>query len=139
RDLGQRAAVDAALVAVHDAGADELAHDEADAAGGLQVGRDVAAERLQVGDDRRSRGNRVEVLELELDSRFARDREQVEDAVRRAARAGDGGDRVLEGGARQDPARADVVADDVHRQLPGLVGRLLLVRVTRGDSGEAAR
>ena len=104
------------------AGADELASDEADAARGLQVGRDVAAARLQVGDDRRarrrsSRSPRARASTPDL----ARDREQVEDAVRRAARAGDGGDRVLERLARQDRATGAMsVADDVHHDLARL-------------------
>ena len=135
----ERAAVDAARVAVGDAGADELARDEADAAGLVHVGGDVAAARLQVGDDRGALGDLVEVLELERDPDLAGDREQVQDAVRRAAGAGDGGDRVLERVAREDLGRANVVADERHHELAGLAGRLGLRRVRRRDAREPAR
>ena len=124
RNLGERAAVDVRRVAVHEPGLQQLARDERDAAGGVQVGRDEAAARLDVGDDRRPLGDAVEVVELERDAELARDREQVEDAVRRAAGGGDRGDRVLERVAREDLRRAHVVADELHRDAAGVVGRL---------------
>ena len=134
RDLAERAAVDAARALVDEAGADELARDEADAARLVQVGGDVAAARLQVGDDRRARRDRVEVVELERDAGLARDREQVQHAVRRAAGAGDRGDRVLERLAREDRRRPRVVADEVHRHPPGLDRGRRLVGVRRRDA-----
>ena len=70
---------------------------------------------------------------------LAGDREQVEHAVRRAAGAGDRGDRVLERVARQDLRRPDVVADELHHELARLARRLGLRRVRRRDAGEAAR
>src|SRR5262249_23993425 len=138
-DVVERPAVHPALAAGDDAGADELARDEPDTTGLLQVGRYVAAERLQVGDDRRPAGDRVEVLELERDAGLPRDREQVEHAVRRAARAGDRGDRVLERLAREDRRRPRVRADELHRELAGLARGLVLPGMRRGDAGEAAR
>ena len=85
RDLAERPAVDSARAGVRDAGLDQLACDEADSARLEQVGGDVAAAGLDVGDDRRARRDRVEVVERELDARLGGDREQVQHAVRRAA------------------------------------------------------
>ena len=58
RDLAERAAVDGRRVAVHEPRLQQLARDERDAAGGVQVGGDEAAARLDVGDDRRALGDR---------------------------------------------------------------------------------
>ena len=60
---GERAAVDVRRVAVHEPRFQQLARDERDAAGGVQVGRDEAAARLDVGDDRRARGDPVELVD----------------------------------------------------------------------------
>ena len=57
---------------------------------GMDVGGDEAAERLQVGDDRRPRRDRVEVVDREVDRELLRDRDEMEDAVRRPAGRGDG-------------------------------------------------
>jgi hypothetical protein len=137
-DLTERAAVDAAGAPVGDSRADELARDQPDTAGLVHVGRDVAAARLQVGDDRGAAGDGVEVLELERDADLAGDREQVEHAVRRAARARDRGNRVLERLAGQDLRRAGVGADELHRELARLVSRRRLRRMLGGDAGGRA-
>ena len=50
----------------------------------------------------------VEVVESAARARLGGDREQVQDGVRRAARRGDGGDRVLERVVREDAATARV-------------------------------
>ena len=59
---------------------------------------------------------------VELDPGLAGDREQVQDAVGRAARGADAGDRVLERLAGDHPARAQVVGEDPHHQLADLLG-----------------
>ena len=53
-DLAQRASVNRSRCLVHDTRPHELAGNERDAARSVQVGRDVAAARLDVGDDRRA-------------------------------------------------------------------------------------
>ena len=130
-DLAERAAVDrdqhprATRPAAH-----QLAGDERDAAGLEEVGRDVAAARLDVGDDRRARRDRVEVVDRELDPGLGGDRQQVQDAVRRASGRGDRGDRVLEGVAREHltkdacPRRTSFIASS-----PARDRRLRLARV----------
>ena len=77
-------------------GVGEPLRDEADAPRALEVDRREASARLQVGEDRRPAGDRVEVVERERHAALARDREEVEDGVRGAARRHDGRDGVLE-------------------------------------------
>ena len=89
-----------------EAGVDELACDEGDPARLVEIGGDEAAAGLDVGDDRRALGDRVEVVDRELDAGLGGNREQMQDAVRRAAGRSDRGDRVLERVARQDAATA---------------------------------
>ena len=139
RDLAERAPVDVRRVVVDEPHFRELARDERDAAGLVHVGGDEAAARLQARDDGRPLGDPLEVLELEGDLELAGDREQVEDAVRRAAGGRDRGGRVLERLARDDLRGADVLPHEVHREPPHLLGRLVLRRVERRDPVEAAR
>ena len=133
RDLGERAAVDVRRVAVHEAGLQQLARDERDAAGGMQVGRDEAAARLDVGDDRRARRDAVELVDRQVDAELVRDREQMQHAVRRAAGRGDRGDRVLDRVTRDHLRRPRVVADELHRDAPGFERSVVLRRIGRGD------
>ena len=63
RDLRERAPVDVLRVAVHEALLEQLARDERDAAGGVEIGRDEAAARLDVGDDRRALRDLVELVD----------------------------------------------------------------------------
>ena len=116
RDVAERAAVDRRRVDVDEALLRQLARDERDAAGAVDVDGVEAAPRLHVGEHRRPRGDPVEVVDRERDPELARDREQVQDAVRRAAGGGDRGGRVLERLARDDLARPHVAADEVDRR-----------------------
>ena len=111
----------------------ELPRDERDPAGRVDVRRDVAAERLQVGDDRRARRDRVEVVDREVDRELLRDRDEVQDAVRRAPGRSHRGGRVLEGRLRDDLRRPHVAAHEVDRESPRLGRGLLLRGVERRD------
>ena len=93
------------------------------------IGGDVAAARLQVGDDRRARGNRVEVLERQLEAELLRNREQVEHPVGRSA--GRRPRRSRSRGQRGHDLRGPGVgANEIHHQLAGLRrGRALPVAV----------
>ena len=93
------------------------------AAGGVQVGGDEAPARLEVAQarawTRRSgRSRRCPAARRHL----ARDGEQVQDAVGRAAGGGDGEDRVLERLAGDQVARLLASSEDVHHELAGGVG-----------------
>ena len=74
---------------------------------------------------------------VERDAELAGDREQMQDAVRRAAGRGDACDGVLERVARDDLGRAHVVAHEAHRDLAGLVGGVVLRGIGRGDVVQA--
>jgi hypothetical protein len=118
----ERAAVDQAV-------GDHALGDQADAAGGIDVERDVAAAGPQVGDDRRAFADRVEVVDRQRHARFARHRQQMQDAVRRAAGAGRGGDGVVEGVARADLARQQVAPQQFHHERSGAIAFLFAARV----------
>ena len=55
-----------------------------------------------------ARADAIEVVELELDARFVRDREQMQDRVGRSAQRHRDRDRVLEGLLGHDLARPQV-------------------------------
>ncbi len=118
-EIAERAAVDAVRPGVDEVALLQLACDEADAARLVHVDRDEAAAGLEARDDRRARGHALEVVEAELDPELARDRDQVQDAVRRAARRGHAGGGVLERVARDQLGRAQIAAHDVHDEAAG--------------------
>ena len=137
RDLGDRPAVDGGRVAVEQVALEQLAHHQADAARLEQVrGREPAA-GLQVGDDRGPVGDRPERVDVELDPELVGDREEVEDAVRRPARGGDRGDRVLERRPGHEAVGPHVAPDEVHDELAGAAGRRVLRRVLGRDAVQA--
>ena len=100
----------------------------------------VAAAGLHVGDDGRPVGDdRAELVDVERDAELVGDREQVEDAVGRAAGGRDGGDRVLDGGLGHEVLRPDVAPDEVHDDLAAAVGGRVLARILGRDGVEAGR
>ena len=72
----------------------------------MQVDGDEPAARLDVRDDRRARGDAVELVDRQVDPELVRDREQVQHAVRRAAGRRDRGDRILDRVTRDHLRRA---------------------------------
>ena len=139
RDLAERAAVDVGRAGVDELPLEELARDESDTARLVDVRRDEAPSGLQARHDRGPRGDAVEVVEGELDVELAGDRDQVKDAVRRAARGGDRRDRVLERIAGDHVRRPEVAAQKVHHEPACRLGRLVLARRERGDPVQARR
>ncbi len=131
RRLGrERPAVDRDGIA-EEARLGESAREETRAAGARQVGRGEAAARLQIGEERGPPRNRVEVVERERNARLVRDREEMEDGVRGAARRDDRRDRVLEGFARQDPARGEAFGEKADHERARLARDGVLPRVRR--------
>ena len=84
-------------------------------------------------------GDAVEVVDVQLHARLVGDGEQVQDRVGGAAAGGDAGDRVLDRLARDDVARALAAPQDVHHELAGAVGGVLLALVLGRDVGLAHR
>jgi len=103
--VAQRVSARRERVAVHQAGFEHALRNELNAAGFVDVERDVLAAGAQVGDDRRALGDALEVLEGERHADRARHRNQVQHGVGRAAEDGDQHHRILERRARHDVAR----------------------------------
>jgi hypothetical protein len=126
-------------VLVQQAGLEQSPGDERDAAGLVEVRRDVPAPGLEVAQQRRPRADRVEVVDRQVHADLAGDGQQVQDRVRRAAGAGDRGDRVLQALAGDDLARADPALERLDAQAPGLDGDIGLRAVLGGDHRGAHR
>src|SRR5690606_36164553 len=111
--LRHGAAGDGDLVAVQQPLLEQHAHDDGHAADAGDVLHVVRAVRLGGGEVRDPGGDLVEVVQLELDVRLVRDREQVEHRVGGPAERHDHRDRVLERPLGEDVPRADVPAEQV--------------------------
>ncbi len=96
RRLTERPAVDRRRVAVRKPATHELPDERRRSTGRVELLGDVAAGRDEAREDRRARRDRRELVEPKLDARLAGEREQVQDAVRRAAACSDTGHRVQE-------------------------------------------
>src|SRR5436190_5210240 len=68
-------------VAVKQAGVEQRAHDDGDAAYPVDVAHHVAAERLDVSEVRRAVAYAVEIIETQVDAGLVRDREQVQHRI----------------------------------------------------------
>ena len=139
RDLAEGLAPDGDRPGVDELALLQLAGDERHAAGAEHVGRVVAAPRLHVGEHGRPRRDLVEVVDRERDAELPRDREEVQDAVGRAARRDDRRCGVLDRLASHDVRRPDVAAHEVHHQPPAFGGRLGLLRRQCRDAVEPSR
>ena len=142
-NLRNRATVDRRGVAVQEVALEQLAHDQRDAAGVVHVGGREPAPRRHVGDDRGPVGDLAELVDVERNPELMGDRQEVEDAVGRAARRGDRGNRIVDGRPRNDRGRPDVVTHEGHRQLAarscGIVFGGILGRNTVEPSGRDAQ
>ncbi len=72
---------DGHAVAVHEAGVEQRLHDHGDTADGVDVGHDVLAEGLDVGEVWNLRSDAGEVGEGQFDLSFVRDGQQVQHGV----------------------------------------------------------
>ena len=118
--LGHRLTCDRQLVTVQEARVEQLLEDRRHATNLVEIGHHVLATRLEVGNVWRHLGNSIEIVELELDVGLVRDREQMQDGIRRATRGVDRHDRVLEGLLGHDPARVQLELDGLDSKLAGL-------------------
>ena len=81
-----------------------------DAAGAVHVSGHKAAGRLQIGQQRRAFADFLEIVDVQRNASFARNRQQVQYRVGRAAGGSHAGDRVFERMARQDVFADDALA-----------------------------
>ena len=111
--LGQRLAADRQAVPVQQARLVKLLEQHRRAADAVQIDHGLSAARGKATEYRRAAEDRLDVLQGELDACLAGQRQQVQDAVGRAADGGDRGRGVFEGLPRQHVARADVTLQQV--------------------------
>ena len=126
RDLAERAPVDVGRLVVDEPGFHELSRDERDATRLVDVGRDDSGRHglmLATTGVARRRGRSPRA---ERNAELAGDREEVQDAIGRAAGRGDRRRGVLECLPRDDLGRTDVAPDELHHEPPRLGGRLRL-------------
>ena len=95
----------------------------------MEVVCDVAARRREARDHRCARRDVGEVVERQLHAALARDREQVEDAVRRAAGRGDPRHRVQQRAPVEERAGGGERAGGERARAPG--GRVFRLQVDR--------
>ena len=93
-----------------------------------------AAARQQVGEDGRAGADGREVVEGQLDAALPRDRQEMQEAVRRAAAGDDARHRVLQRAPVEEAARRDAALRQRHGQRAGARGGgVLLLLVGGGD------
>ena len=111
----------------------------ADAAGGEQVGHVVLAGRLEIDQDRRFVGQRVEALERHRGADAAGDGGEMDQRIGRAADRQQHAQRVLDRLRGDDPGRPQIGADHRHRPAPARLGGAQAVGVDRGNGRGAGQ
>src|SRR5439155_26372600 len=101
-----------------------------------QVAHHDRARRADAYQARQTPADRVEVVELQLHVLLARDREQMQDRVRRARERHRDRDRVLEGFPRHDPSWPEIELEEMRGGDPALARGYLAPVV---DGGRARR
>ena len=129
---GGRGAVDLPLL-------QQLAHHQAGAARVVEVHRHVLATGLDVGDDGRALRDGVELIDGEGNAELTRDGHEVHHGVGGATRGGDRCHGVVDGTPVDDVGGRDVLPDQPHDHLPGLLGRSALAGVGGRDAVEVGR
>ena len=122
---------------VHELRVDHALGDQLDAAGVIDVKRHVFPAGAKIGDDRRTFADRIEIVDLERDARFARDCEQMQHAIGGTAGTGRGCDRVLERIAREQIAWAHAAPQEIHHDLARFVPLLRFARIGCARRGAA--
>ena len=105
----------------------------------VEIAGHEAPARLEVSDDGRARADAVKVVNVQFDSRFAGDGQQVQDRVSGASCRGDCGDGVFDGFACKDLRRAEVTAQKFHNELSSVKRRFVLLIHHGGDAVASQR
>src|SRR5579883_1703009 len=102
----------------------------------MHISSHKTAAGLQFAEQRNARANLVEVIDVEIDADFVRNREQVQDGVGRSAAGGDAGDGVLNSITRHDLFRLHVAADEFHYHSAALASDFELFPIERRNAVE---
>ncbi len=123
--FGERSAGAGHGGSIHEIAFHQALGDDGDAAGLIDIDRDVLAAGFEIDKQRSAVADGVEVVDVEGHAGFAGHGEQVEHGVGGAAGSGDSGDGIFKGLAGDDVAGPQVVADAVHDDLAAADGRRL--------------
>ncbi len=99
----------------------------------MQVLRDVRATRLEARHDGCARRDPFEVVDAQGHTGLPRNREQMQDAIRRSTGRGDRGNRVFEGSPCDNLAGSHVLGDQLHDQPACLLGDIIFMWVECRD------
>ena len=132
--LADGLAVDGERVAVEPAGREQFVHHRRHAAGAIIFLAEIFARRLHVDQERHVVADRLPVLDRELDADMARDGDEVDRRVGRAADRRAGDDRVLECGAGENVGGLQVLAHDLDGAPAGFIGDLPALAIGRRES-----
>ena len=132
--FGNGLAGDGQAVAVQEAGFEQHFHDLRNAAGLVQIDREVFAAGLEVAQHRGFDADALEVVNRPLDAGRVGNRQEMQESIGRAAGGHDHGHSVFNGLFRDDVARLDVLFDGLDQHLGRFLGRVgfLVVRVGHG-------
>jgi len=134
RDLADRASVHGALAGVEQVRGGELAQHQGDASRLVEVECGVAPPWNEIPDDGGRLSESLECLDLEREIELSCDGEQVQHRVRRSCGRANGANRVLQRTLGDECARANIIAHELHGDLPGPFGGRDLVWVRCGDA-----
>ncbi len=121
-------------VSAQTAGRHQLAQHRRQAAGAVILLAEILAGRLHVDQQRHVVADRLPVRDRQRDADMAGDGVDVDRGVGRAADRRARDDGVLEGGAREDVGRLQVLVHDLDRAAAGRVGDLAALAVGRRES-----
>ena len=121
------------------AGREQFVHHRRQPAGAIIFFAEIFARRLHVDEERHVVADRLPVLDRELDADMARDRDEVNGRVGRAADRRAGDDRVLECGAGENVGGLEILAHDLDRAPAGFVGDLPALAIGRRNRGAAGQ
>ncbi len=127
--LGEGATAGGFEIASEQAARDHALGDERGATGGIEIGGGVLAARHHVADERGALRDDIEIVDRQRDVALLRQGEEVEHGIGRATAGGDTGDRVFEGVAGEDIARADAGFEQIHDELTGAATDLHLAGI----------
>src|SRR5579883_3042219 len=105
----------------------------------MHISSHKTAAGLQIAEQRNARANLVEVIDVEIDADFVRNREQVQDGVGRSAAGGDAGDGVLDRIARDDLLWLGIATNEFHDHASGLAGYFEFLGIERRNAVETHR
>ena len=122
------------LIGMQDASIKQPFGDQGGASRRIEVRRGKSSARLEVGEQRHLPVDLVEVVDAQFDVGFARDGEQMQHRIRRAAGGGDRGDGVLQGFPRDDLLGAQVSFQQIHDHHAAFEGHVVFLLIHGGHA-----